>query len=261
MSRFVESVICVALLALLIAESASAAVVYTESFANASSPVANQPMSHIGWQSNVGPTAVDNTSSATETLIATAAGKDGTLGYGADQGTGSGNYSLIWTTEIGSINLADLQTISFFSNNATTTDSVRIALRLNNNTPGDTADDFWVATNTGFIRNSTTAGSASNWVANGELESFTFNSLAATWRDLTFATGSLSLAGSARVNDLPEGSLNAIGFFISGTGTGGTNTGVVRVDQLSVEAIPEPSSWAAGFLLVSGFIALRRRSR
>ena len=117
-------------------------------------------------------------------LVSNADGLGAVPAYGAK--TSASAVGLAWTTEFGSYALTDITNISFYSNHALTTDALRIAVRLDNNTPGNTADDFWVATDAGFIRNSATAGTVMNFVANGELESFTFTLAAASWRDLTF---------------------------------------------------------------------------
>jgi hypothetical protein len=241
---------------------ATAAIVYTEDFPNTVIPVGNQPMSSVGWQAHLGPTAADHTGLNTTMLIATAAGIGGPVGYAGETSTSGTSYGLFWTTEPGTIALANLQNFSLYSNNASATDGLRIALRLDNNTPGNAADDIWVAANTPFVRNSATAGSVSNFVTNGELETLAFTTAASAWRDMTFTPGStLSLAAVARGSDLPAGSINAAGVFYSAATVSSGNAGVIRFDAFTIEAIPEPSTYALGGAALVGLLSWKRRRR
>ncbi|MGC4007179.1 MAG: PEP-CTERM sorting domain-containing protein [Pirellulales bacterium] len=148
--------------------------------------------------------------------------------------------------------------MSFLSNNELTTDVLRFVIRLDNNTPGNSADDVWFATDAGYIRNSATIGSAANWPTNNELESFAFTTAAAAWRDLTFVAGStLGLSGTARVLDLPTGNINAVGIYF------GSSVGTVRIDNFQIDAAPVPEPSAFLILLGGGIVgaAFRTRSR
>lgn len=235
------------------AQPASASL-YSESFPNGGS---NAAFSTVGWNAHIGASATADTGSS-DSVVSNATGKTGVIGYGAKTGltTGAGLY---WTTEIGTVAPTSITSIQFFSNNASTADILRVAIRIDNGTPGNSADDTWYATNTAFQRNSSTAGSSTNWVANGELETFAFTSAAASWRDLTFVPGSsLSIATSARLSDLPAGNINAVGIFGSGSANGNI-AGVIRFDEFTV--VPEPSGVGAALLAATGLLIRRRRAR
>jgi hypothetical protein len=224
---------------------------YSENFPNGSSAAR---LSAVGWSVNSGTTGTDVTETTPLTasglgIVWNTAGKDGTNSYGFGASASSG--ALWWTQEFTPIPQSGVNSIEFYSNNSTTGDVYRIAIRLDNNTPGVSADDFWVATNSTYNRNSSTAGSSGNWVANGELESFAYSTAAAQWRDLTFVSGtSLSVAGTARVLDLPAGNINAAGLY--GFGSSG-----FRFDQFAI--VPEPTSAAILGACAMGLLATRRR--
>jgi hypothetical protein len=233
-------------------QMASGAVVYTESFPNSSTA---KNFATVGWNAHVGSTAeswttTSDVSSTSDAVIWNTNGMGGTIGYGF--GALGSAAALYWTTEPGALDVSNIQNLSFYSNNGATTSSFRFALRLDNGTPGDTSDDFWVASATAF--NSSSGGSSSNWGTAGQakLESLAFSTSADSWRDLTFVAGSsLSLSGSARTLDLPAGNVTAFGLLASG--------GTVRFDNFAIDAVPEPSAFAISGLASILLVVRRRR--
>lgn len=239
------------------ATDASGAVVYSELFGN-SGAAKNFTNAGIGWDANVGSTATDQTSTSdtsggSPAVVWNTNGQGGTLSYGFSAGSTIG---LFWTDEFAAQDFDLLTEFSFYHNNSNTTTTLRLALRLDNNTPLNFADDIWVASNAGAFRTSGTPGSSGNWATNGEFASFSFTTAGSSWRDLTFTPGSaLAVAGSARSSDLPDGNVNAAGILFVGSGG-------VRVDTFQISAVPEPS---AGLLAASAMLGWsvcgRRRIR
>lgn len=175
----------------------------------------------IGWRAVYGASAVDVTDGeggATGIMTPTVAGA---FSYIA-RGTGSAPHSgpaVAWCEDIAGIQSREITTVSFRLNNANTNDLVRLCVRIGAN---------WYATNATY--NSTVAGvSGSDWT-NAETKTITFSHAAALWRDMTLTPGStLSVVGSARSADLPEGELTGIGLL-----SVGTTAGAVRIDDLKV---------------------------
>jgi len=232
--------------------SSQAVVLYTENFLNPT-PASAKNFGSVGWLAHTGSTAIDRTStsavgSSDPAVIWTSVGRGSGAGYGF--GALGGNVALYWTTEPGPVALASITSLTFFSNNSSTTNGLKFALRLDNNTPGDTSDDFWVVSTQTF--NSTSSGSSGNWATNSAQEILNFDASAALWTNLTFTAGStLSAASSARTSDLPGGNVTAFGIYAP---TGGN----VRFDDYTINVVPEPSA----ALLFSGALAslcLRRR--
>jgi len=238
----------------LVASDLSAAPLYSEGFPN---PGGAKNFASVGWKAHIGATATDftNTTSVGSTdpaVIWNTAGQDGTNSYGFSSNPSGGG--LWWTEEFAAIPQASVDAITFYTNNSNTTSTLRVAVRVDSSgTPGDTADDTWFASNATYIRDSATAGSSGNWVANGELETFDFTTDASAWRELTFNPGtSLALAAAARTAALPTGNITAAGLY--GTGSG------FRFDTYQIQPVPEPSALAIGGIAVAGLL-LRRRSR
>lgn len=233
------------------------ASLYTEDFANSSTTTA-QRLSTVGWSVNSGNTGTDvtattSTSASGQGIIWHTNGRDSQIGYGFGANISAG--AIWWTQEFSPIPQSAVQSISFYSNNTNTTaDTYRIVVRLDNNTPADTSDDFWVATATTYYRDVGTAtGGSGNWGSNSELESFSYSTAAAQWHDLTFNPGvSLAVAPLARTAELPSGNITAAGLY----GIGG---GSFRFDNFAI--IPEPTSAIALGACVVGLLSARRRRR
>lgn len=233
------------------AASSEAVVLFTEAFPN-SSTTAGKNFSTVGWNAHVGAAAGDQTNTSSVGSTGTAviwftAAIGGTIGYGF--GALGTNNALYWTTEPGPVAISSLQSLSFYSNSSTT-DGMKFALRLDNNTPGNLADDFWVISTATY--DSTTGGSSGNWATNAAQESLTFTTAGASWTGLNFTPGSTLAADAVRTSDLPAGNVTAFGLYAV--------NGTVRFDEFTINVVPEPS---APFMLSGALVALglRRRRR
>lgn len=238
---------CTFPLLLCAASFSQAAVYYTETFPN-SAPVAVKTFATVGWFAHVGANATNETngsdlSGTGDAVIWTSNGYGGTVGYAFGALAAPALY---WTTEPSPVSVSQLESFSFRSNNSTT-NGFRFALRLDNNTPGDTSDDFWVASANLF--DSTSTGSSSNWSTASALESLTFTSTAADWLDLSFTAGTNMALGGARATDL-TGNVSAFGLYATG--------GTVRFDDYTINVVPEPSA-AAFSVIAAGLLTLKRR--
>ena len=87
--------------------------------------------------------------------------------------------------------------------NADIGDTVRFAIKI---------DDAWYATDATYVATQASA-SGSDWSL-ADTHSITFAQTAANWRDVTLTVGStLTLAGSARGSDLPDGEITGFGIY------------------------------------------------
>lgn len=126
-----------------------------------------------------------------------------------------------WSPEMAGVMLSEITSVSFVLNSAITNSLLRLVIK---------SGDVWYATDATFDM-AAPGVSATDW-SGAETETFTFDLTAAKWRDLTFVPGSsLSLAGSARSTDLPDGELQNIGFYSPTRGAGS-----IRIDDLKVFA-------------------------
>lgn len=126
-----------------------------------------------------------------------------------------------WSGDLDGVVLDDISTIQFLLNSGVTDGLLRLVIK---------SGGLWYATDQTF--DLSVAGiSGSNW-SNAVEQVFTFGREADKWRDLTFTPGAaLSLAGSARVTPLPDGTLQAVGFY-----SPERPAAAVRIDNLKVFA-------------------------
>ncbi|RYD35480.1 MAG: hypothetical protein EOP87_07285 [Verrucomicrobiaceae bacterium] len=226
--------------------TAAAVVVHTEEF-NPTFDTNPKSFSTVQWQAHRGATAVDVSGVTTSPYIITnSTGFGGVAGIGAR--TASGDIGIAWTEEFSPVLLTDLVSISFRSNNNLTTDLSRIAVGID---VGGTVQ--WFASAATYGRDSATVGTSGNFGTNGELESLTFTTVASAWRLLTFTPGTSLVLGGAAVSHLPAGMLVGAGVLTE------SNAETLRFDRFEIEAVPEPSSLAAGMLAL--LIPLGRRRR
>jgi hypothetical protein len=228
--------------------SASATLLYSETFPNT---VNNTPVNTVGWFSYRGATAVDRsagTSSTQGIVLSSGAGVNGDLGLAFAASAGASAITLFGTEEPGIVSQAVLDTITFYLRSFTVGGG-RAAIRIDTlGTVGNTSDDTWYATDTLFAEAGATLVQ----------QTFTFNTAAATWRDVTFAPATtLAIAGAVRSSDLPSGNVTAFGMLFDASSTNG-----VRLDNYEINVVPEPSGI---FLVGSGLLGLivhsRRRRR
>lgn len=124
-----------------------------------------------------------------------------------------------WSPDLAGVSLSEITSVSFRLNSGVTNSLLRLVIK---------SGDLWYATDETF--DLSVAGiSGSDWT-NAVVKTFTFDLTAAKWRDLTFTPGSaLSLAGSARSQDIPDGTLQNVGFY-----SPANPAAALRIDDLKV---------------------------
>ena len=101
------------------------------------------------------------------------------------------------------ITTENLASVSFQMANASTADTVRLAVKI---------DSAWYVTDTTYAV-SAASSTGADWTA-AETKMIAFSKDAALWRDLTFVPGgSLSAAGAARGANLPSGTIAGWGIY------------------------------------------------
>lgn len=130
--------------------------------------------------------------------------------------------------------------ITWNMNGSNTSDNIRLLVQVGGN---------WYASDLMPV----SSGLSSN------ISSFTstlnFSTMASNWRTFSITEGSsISLGSSAITQDLPSSIVTGIGYYFNGNGT-------VRIDDLSVSAVPEPGTWALFLLSISLGAALNRARR
>lgn len=115
----------------------------------------------------------------------------------------------------------------------------------------------WYATSTVYS-NATSYADAAAFVASPDLKTFNFTLDAAAWRDFTLTpTVGMSL-GSVLTANLTSNTIDGIGFYVIHTGA---TTSTLRIDNLMVEGVPEPSSALVASLGALGLLRRRRAGR
>lgn len=104
---------------------------------------------------------------------------------------------------IAGVRVSHLDSITFQMNASHAAEAVRLAIKI---------DGAWYATNATYSMGADGA-TGSNW-ATAETKTVAVDRAAANWRDLTLTPGSsLSLAGSARSTDIPNGEVQGVGIY------------------------------------------------
>ncbi len=171
-------------------------VLYEETFPNGQGNY--KPMSWIGWQGYVG-------SNATEvTAVEPGDYKDNNIIVDAEDNKAfhlKGNIAFMFTEEPGVLSQFDVGAFSVEVQKKDT--PFRFAIRIDkNNTPGDTSDDAWFATDAGYVK------------ATQTVVTIAFTTTASDWRDMTLKPGvELSVAAAARTKSLPAGDITAFGIY------------------------------------------------
>jgi len=171
-------------------------VLYEETFPNGQGNY--KPLAWVGWEGYVGSNATEVTTTVpgdwNENNIIVDSEDDKAFHL-------KGNITFMFTEESGVLSQFD---VGAFSADIQKKDTpFRFAVRIDTNgTPGDTSDDAWFATDAGYIEGSQTTVTSA------------FTTAASDWRDLTLNPGvELSVAASARTEDLPAGDLTAYGIY------------------------------------------------
>ena len=171
-------------------------VLYEEAFPNGQGDY--KPLAWVGWEGYVGSNAMEVTTTVpgdyNENNIIVDSEDDKAFHL-------KGNATFMFTEEPGVISQFDVREFSADIQKKDT--PFRFAVRIDtNSTPGDTSDDAWFATDAGYIEGSQTTVTSA------------FTTAASDWRDLTLNPGvELSVAASARTENLPAGDITAYGIY------------------------------------------------
>ena len=157
-----------------------------------------------------GATAADESSSGTGVFLRTQTGSPA-QGFVYRASTSAAGVALFACESVpDGLTTQNLLTAAIELSNANTADTVRFCIKIGN---------AWYATESTY---SVAAASPSggDWSL-AEVKTITFAKTAALWRDLTLVSGStLSLAGSARSSDLPDGEVTGWGVYSPAVPTG-----------------------------------------
>ena len=145
--------------------------------------------------------------------------------------------AFITTDEAGTIAVDNLESISFRSNHDNTSSAVRVAAQIDGNWYASVATLSMTANGDGW-----------NWQEKSELDTFLWTNDASAWRTLNFTPGSTLGLGSTLTSDL-AGEVTQLGLYFTG--------GALRIDDFTVNAVPEPGTCS----LVLGALLLLAYSR
>jgi hypothetical protein len=133
------------------------------------------------------------------------------------------------------------------------------AFDVNTNASGDTAyhpaiqiGSAWYVMKTGA-----SATDDKTW----ESKSLSFSTAAADWANLDFTPDSVLAIGSDLTSDLPSGEIVAFGLYLdmNTSGSGSMQHGTMRVDNFTVNQVPEPATMS--LLAIGGLGVLIRRRK
>lgn len=242
-------------------------VIYTQPFSSGSGTT-NRAVNTVSWNAYIGATATDSSSTSTQgsgvdrTGVIAASGTNTYL-YAANGATASQHIALIQSGTAfssllasGSLDVSQIGSISWNQgNSATTSQTVRLMIQLDGSA--------WYASDTVFSNAETYTGATfATAVSSNTADVFktlSFSTQPSAWRSVSLTSGSvLSLGGI--VGTGLSGTVTGIGFYLE-FDTGATTNTTMRLDNLVVTAIPEPSALAA--LLGAGglMFAVSRRRR
>ncbi|WAC19793.1 hypothetical protein OVA24_00175 [Luteolibacter sp. SL250] len=248
-THLLSSFVALALIPAALTSPLQAAVVYGESFTNADST--DDPISTAGWVAYRGTTATAMTGSGTGTIYIPGGAGNGNPqvpGFLALNALSNGAYA---TFEGGlNINPANGALNISWQHHANVTGNAETRLLLR-------VGSQWVATTQVFTPVATGMLTDFNNVNNAGAftRSFAYTTLASSWFDVNIAPGDeLSISPSARVTDLGNSPITAIGFYYVASGTVST-----RIDNLVVDQVPEPHLTTLLLAGAAGLSARRRR--
>lgn len=156
-----------------------------------------------------GATAIDDTASGSGVFTVTFNATNGN--YYALRNTTPTGSGLLAVGNIPTVLTVDnLESVSVQMAVVNIADAMRMCIKIGNN---------WYATEATYSNAAADATGAA-WT-NAEIKTITFARTAALWRDLTLTPGTaLTLAGSARVSNLPVGDITGFGIYIAATPAG-----------------------------------------
>lgn len=223
---------------------ASGAIVYTETFANATGGNALPPV--FGWAGYLGANAatVADASSNDRAGSSSLDGPGAAAGYlfSANGITTNAAFALVENAPFTPVNA---NTISWQMGNSAATISVRLLVKQGSS---------WYASSTTY----TTAGgfTQATFASAPEVKTLAFSLTAANWLNFTLDPGNAMALGGTIASNLASNQIDGIGFYVVHAG-GPTTT--MRLDNLSVDGVPEPSAPLLTGLSGLALLALRRR--
>lgn len=206
-------------------------IIYTEDFNDPRSSI--QSLDSANWDARGGNPISDYSTTNTNTNNGPVVGRSSDdNAYLFHDDTGDSDANLWWATDFTATNYSNLTEMTFALRNSSATENIRVAIE---------SSGSWYVSDSLF--NGT--GSGSTFSAPLSLDFAT-----ATWDSLDFST----LIAAAGPADPTAGSVTKIGFYTAAISDN------VRIDSISVSAIPEPAQVS---LLLGGaalLCGLRRRS-
>ncbi len=223
------------------AMSSHAAVLYSEAFPNSGN--ANVATSSVSWTGYLGSSAAatSDPQASPRWAIAGANGPDQTRGYLFKDTASSGIGAAVENNAF-SILPANITNFTYLAGNSTATASTSFIVQQSGN---------WFVSTTNFT---TAAQSLANYnsstASTAELKTLNFNTLSTSWNALTINPG-VELSVGAATALSPTAPITSIGIFANGGGT-------MRMDDITINGVPEPTT---ALLSALGGLALLRRRR
>ncbi len=170
---------------------------------------------------------------------------------------------LYWTEEFAVDDVSEIAGVSWFQCDNSPSDTMRVALRLDTGTAGDTSDDTWYVSGTSFGCDYANQTSLEYYSAQDSTRIWAFNQLRigdeSSWEILGWDGTTLGLTGITGA--LPSGmAVSGFGLYTPDVSNS------QRIDSFTIygalPVVPEPSSvplWLLG--LSAGLVVLRRGGR
>ena len=219
-----------------------AAVIYSESFPNSSDPASNVHTTTVNWVSYLGSTATTtaNAASSPRWGISGGAGPDQAIGYLFKD---SSNIGVSYEGTAFSLLPANITSITYLAGNSSASLTTSFVVQQNGN---------WFVSTTSFNTVAQTlANYNSSTASKAELKTLNFDILSTSWNALTIDPDvELSVGAATALDSLAP--ITRIGIYATGSG-------VTRIDDITINGVPEPSA-----LLLSALVSLallRRRAR
>jgi hypothetical protein len=179
-----------------------------------------QPVNSIGAKAYLGASAIDQSSTASGAVFQRTNVSGNGLIY-RPQTTPTGISAFVTDILPPNINTSNLDSISFEMANSSTSDTVRLILKI---------DQLWYASDVTY---SVSAASASggDW-ANQEIKTLIFSKAASNWRDLTLNPNVALTLGAVRSQNLPDGNITGVGVLSPSTPAGNVRFRNIKLNTL-----------------------------
>lgn len=228
------------------------AVIYSESFDTDASGV--QPISAKDWEGkrSTAPAVVGDPPGITDTIHNSGTYRAGTVGgvsgslddylfAQTQNGTVKEDYFLYTTTTVTTFKPSDYTSLTAtWSRNGDAVDAYHLTVKVGNN---------WYASDASYTTS-----------AAGQGATPAFNLLTATWKNV-LTDGTLQIGTESETySSLFAGgaAISGIGFYIDGLSVNSSANRTIRLDNIVIDAVPEPS---AALLSILGLTALVRRRK